>query len=464
MSLAAIPTETRNQIMAGIVADVAARVEAYYKRPNYKLYGRNLEFFNMQAPELMLSGPAQTGKTLTCLYLIDHLARKYKGSQWAILRKRRVDMDGSVIQSFREKVLGPNTDVTIHGGEKAEWFDYPASGSRVWIGGLDKPGKVLSSERDGIYINQAEETELKDWETLISRATGRAGHMRDENGVPFGLLFGDCNPDTPNHWIYSRHMGGNLKLIESRHQDNPMLYDQATGLITPEGERTMERLGRLTGYRRARLLEGRWTQAEGVVFDTWIDNENVTDEAVYVQGAGNVYLLLDDGYSAGSAPDTRGRDPHTGQYVADAHPRVLLLAQEKPDGHLDIFYESCACLKLSDDHLRELLATIQENGWDMPQYAVHGPGQAEIRGRLMAAGIAPRQSMAKVDESIKEMQSWLAADANGWRRLRVNPACKNFRAEAVSYAYEPGTDKPVKAFDHSLDAARGGCWMLRHNR
>lgn len=463
MTLSSVPADARDRIMAGVWARAKARVVASRRKIDYRLYGRNLEFYNMRAPELMLSGPASTGKTISCLYLLDSLAREYPGFQGAILRKRRVDMDGSVLQSFKEKVLGPQTDVTVHGGEKAEWYDYP-NGSRIWVGGLDKPGKVLSSERDGIYINQAEEVDLKDWETLISRATGRAGHMRDEQGIPFGLLFGDCNPDAPTHWIWSRHMGGQLKLIESRHQDNPMLYDQATGLITPEGERTMERLGRLTGYRRARLLDGRWTQAEGVVFDTWLDSENVTELAVYEKGAGPVFLLLDDGYSAGSAPDTRGRDPHTGQYVADAHPRVLLLAQEKPDGHLDVFYESTACLKLSDDHLGELLATIQENGWDMPQYAVHGPGQAEIRGRLFAAGIAPRQSMARVDESIKEMQSWIGADKNGWRRLRVNPACKNLRAEAVSYAYEPGSDKPVKAFDHSLDAVRGGCWTLRHNR
>lgn len=463
MTLATLTPDARERIMAGAWAEAKRRVASASRRRTYQLYGRNREFFDLRAPEAMLSGPASTGKTITCLYLLDSLARTYPGFQGAILRKRRVDMDGSVLQSYKEKVLGPHTDVTVHGGEKAEWYDYP-NGSRLWVGGLDKPGKVLSSERDGIYINQAEETELKDWETLLSRSTGRAGHMRDEHGVPFGLLFGDCNPESPTHWIWGRHLGGQLKLIESRHVDNPTLYDQATGAITPEGERTMERLGRMTGYRKFRLKDGLWVQAEGVIFDTWLDSENVTDEAEYVPGAGNVYLFVDDGYSAGSAPDTRGRDPHTGNFVADAHPRALLLAQEKPDGHLDVFWESAACLKLSDVHLQEMITVIRETPYEMPQYAVHGPGQAEIRGRLQQAEIAPRQSMARVDESIKEMQAWLAADKNGWRRLRVNPRCRNFRAEAVSYAYEPGTDKPVKAFDHSLDAVRGGVWTLRHNR
>lgn len=430
----------------------------------FEFHGRNQEFFDNASAEFMLSGPAETGKTITCLVKLDAIARSTDGAQLALVRKVRADMDGSVLESFKNKVLAGDPTVRLYGGEKVDHYVYAKTGSVIWVGGMDRPGKVLSGERDAVYVNQAEELDLADWETLITRTTGRSGRLRGVDGTPYGLLFGDCNPGPPTHWIWGRHLGKQIKLFESRHQDNPVLYDQATGLITEQGKRTMERLESLTGYRRARLFEGRWVQAEGIVYDTWLDAENVTEEAEFVAGAGNVYLAVDDGYSAGSAPDTRGIDPHTHMYVADAHPRALYLCQEKPDGHLDVFWESQGCLRLSDVHLKELLDEIKAKSWDLPQYAVHGPGQAEIRGRLQQAGIAPRQSLAKVDESIKEMQSWLAADANGWRRLRVNPACRHLRAEMVAYAYEPGTDKPVKAFDHGVDAIRGLCWTLRHNR
>lgn len=463
MLLTATATPNKERVLAQAFREAQQRVAAYRAQPRYRFYGRNRAFFELRAPAAMLSGPSETGKTITCLALLDQLCRATAGMQVAIVRKRRVDMDGSVLQSFKNDVLGPNTNVTIHGGEKPEWYDYP-NGARIWVGGLDKPGKVLSSQRDVIYVNQAEEIDQDDWETLSTRTTGRSGKLIGADGLAFGMLIGDCNPSAPTHWIWTKHLGGQLTLIESRHVDNPRLYDQQTGAITPQGAVTIARLQALTGYRRARLYDGRWVQAEGVVFDTWLDSANVTAEAVYVAGAGNVYLAVDDGYSAGGAPDTRGLDPHTGLYVADAHPRALYLCQEKPDGHLDVFWESQACLKLSDVHLKELLDAISANGWAMPQYAVHGPGQAEIRGRLLAAGIAPRQSLARVDESIKEMQAWLAADANGWRRLRVNPACRHLRGEMVAYAYEPGTDKPVKAFDHGADAIRGLTWTLRHNR
>lgn len=454
-----LPADVRDRIMAGALAEARRRVAARAQGPRYRFYGANLAFYHYRGPEFMISGPTGTGKTIAALALLDTLARDIPGSQWAIVRKVRADMDGTVLQTFKDKVLGPDTDVAIYGGEKAEWYDYP-NGSRIWVGGMDKPGKVLSAERDGIYYNQAEQGTLKEWETLLTRTTGRAGHLKTADGKPLGLLFGDCNPDGPAHWIWARQLGGLLKFFESRHRDNPELYDQATGQITERGRVELAQLDRLTGYRKLRYRDGLWAQAEGIIFDTWSDADNVTEAAEYVPDGGNVFWALDDGYSAGSAHDTRGLDPNTGQYVADAHPRAFLLCQERPDGSLNVFYENYACLKLSDQHIAE----VQAEPYPAPQYAVHGPGQAEIRGRLYSAGVPPRQSVAKVEESIKEMHAWLAADANGWRRVKVHPRCVRLRSEMVSYAYEPETGKPVKAFDHGPDALRGLLWTLRFNR
>lgn len=454
-----LPVAKRERIIAGALAEARKRIAQRQRGPRFQFYGANLAFFQCRAPEFMLSGPTGTGKTIAALALLDDLARAHPGSQWAIVRKKRVDMDGTVLQTFKDKVLGSDTDVTIYGGEKPLWYDYP-NGSRIWIGGMDNPGKVLSAERDGIYYNQAEQSELPEWETLLTRTTGRAGHLRTADGKPLGLLFGDCNPGAPTHWIWARQLGGLLKFFESRHRDNPDLFDPVTGAITERGQVELAQLDRLTGYRRKRYRDGLWVQAEGVVFDTWSDADNVTEAAEYIPDGGNVYWALDDGYSGGSQADNRGLDPDTGQYVADAHPRVFLLCQERPDGSLHVFWESYACQKLSDQHIVE----IQALPYPAPQYASHGPGQAEIRGRLQMASVAPRQCLARVDESIKEMQSWLAADDNGWRRVKVHPRCRHLRSEMVSYAYDPETSKPVKAFDHGPDALRGLLWMLRFNR
>lgn len=449
MTLHTLPTDVRNRILAGAWAEVQSRVRSRQLAiPRYTFHGNNARFFEYRGAEVMLSGPSETGKTWTGLCLVDHLARTFPGLQGAIVRKTRADMDGTVLQLFNEHIKLP--DVRAFGGEKVEWYGYP-NGSRLWVGGMDKPGKVLSGARDLVFFNQAEEAEVGDWETLITRTTGRAGHLKDEQGIAFGMLMGDCNPGPPTHWIWSRQLGGQLKFFESRHRDNPRLYDQATGQVTEEGRRTLAKLDRLTGYRRLRLRDGLWVQAEGIVFDTWrdggSDNDpgNVTEAAEYVEQGGPVYWSLDDGYSAGSAQGSHGVDPQTGQYVADAHPRAILLWQQKPDGHLDLFAESYHCLTLSDAHISEALALP----YPAPEYCAHGPGQMEIRGRLMAANIAPRHCQAKVDESIKELQAWLAADTNGWRRIRVHPRCRHFRSEMLAYAYDPANPgKPLKQYDH----------------
>lgn len=425
----------------------------------YKFYGQNLLFYQCRESEFMLSGPAQTGKTIAGLALLNSLAWQYPNSQWAIVRKVRADMDGSVINIFVKKVLGTNSRVRTYGGEHVEFFDYP-NGARIWVGGMDKPGKVLSSERDGVYFNQSEESEVTDWETLLTRTTGRSGYMLDANGIPFGLLFGDCNPGAPSHWIWTRQLSNKLKFFQSRHEDNPALYNQITGAITEFGIRTLAQLDRLTGYRKSRLRHGLWVQAEGIVYDTWSEGTggNVTEEAEYDPAVNSVIWSVDDGYSSGSAPDTLGIDPDSGQYVADAHPRVILFAQVKTDGHIDIFNALCACQKLSDVQIAEALALP----YPAPDFAIHGPGQSEIRGRLYAANIKPHKCQVDVEESIKQLREGLAADANGWRKVRVHPRCTHLRSEMVSYAYEPGTGKPVKAYDHNVDAARYLSWVIRN--
>jgi hypothetical protein len=204
-----------------------------------------------------------------------------------------------------------------------------------------------------------------------------------------------------------------------------------------------------------------FTNAAGLVYDVWSDGPpdcNVTEAAEYIPDGGPILWALDDGYSAGSAGATAGRDPSTGHYVADSHPRVILWMQQRPDGRLCVFNESYACLLLSDAHL----ATALTAPYPAPDFVAHGPGSAEIRGRIHAAGLYARQSTADVEESIKETRRALAPDANSWRRILVHPRCTELRSELASYRRDAATGKVIKAFDHGPDALRGLVWVMRH--
>lgn len=419
--------------------------------------GAALEAQRITAREWIVSGPSETGKTWATLWRLDTILRTTPRARGAIVRKVRADIDGSVLDTYRTVVAMSGSGAMPYGGNEPRWFDYP-NGARCYIGGMDRPGKVLSGERDVIYVNQAEELDRADWEVLTTRTTGRGAVYAHP------MLFGDCNPGPPTHWILSRRDAGHLVFLHSRHEDNPSLHDGTAW--TEQGRRTLATLAALTGIDAARLGRGEWSAAEGQVYDTWSDGPadgNVTEAAEYVPGA-DVYWFVDDGYSAGSAKATRGIDPHTAMYVADSHPRVFLLAQLRADGRLCVFAEDYACLTLSDRHIarvQELGPAGSDEPYPEPERVIYGPGAAEIRGRLVDAELSPRQSGPSVAESIKELRRAFAPDANGWRRVLVHPRCAHLRRELASYQYEPGSEKPLKQFDHGPDALRVGFWALR---
>jgi len=230
----------------------------------YEFRGGNKAIVESDAIERIAVGPAETGKTLALLTYLHKLARQYDGAHFSIIRKKKTDLTGSVIRTFTRDILEKyGKDVTKYGGNYPQWYDYPNS-SRIWLGGLDDPGKTLSSERDGIFVVQAEELALRDWEYLTRCVTGRGAVM------PFTFLVGDCNPGPPTHWIKSRAKAGKLALFTTTHKDNPTLWDGENW--TAQGIKTRRILSSMTGSRLQRLFYGLWSAPEGMIY-------NVFDEA-----------------------------------------------------------------------------------------------------------------------------------------------------------------------------------------
>jgi hypothetical protein len=230
-------------------------------------YGNALTVWNNTHPRLVFAGPADTGKTMVLLHLLDYLCWEFRSLKCAIVRKVRADMDTTVLQTWEEKVIHLEPEqhtapgnIRKYGGEKPSVYRYPTN-SRVYVAGLDRPGKVLSGELDIVVVNQAEELAIEDWGTLSSRTSGRAGGL-----VP-GLLLADANPGASTHWILNERDEGRLRFVASAHRDNPTLYDQETGEMTPAGVVRLKALDDLPGVLRNRLYLGEWKSAEGTVYE-----------------------------------------------------------------------------------------------------------------------------------------------------------------------------------------------------
>ncbi|HEX7313287.1 MAG TPA: phage terminase large subunit [Pyrinomonadaceae bacterium] len=302
-------------------------------------------------PELIISGPWETGKTFSALWRLDERLRDTPKASALMIRKKRVDMDASCIQTYK-KIIERRGGVTIYGGETARWFDY-SNGARLWMVGLDNPGKALSAEFDYIYVNQAEELELADWETLTGRCTGRAGNTDTPQ------IIGDCNPGPEDHWILKRTAAGSLTLLKSYHRDNPRLYNE-DGTLTPEGERSMNVLNALTGIRRKRGRDGEWVGAEGLFFEEW-DEELHTCEPFDIPGDWPVWGAFDEGFT---------------------HPLAFGLLTEDNDGTIYLIGEHVRHGWLPPAHCKAIrrLAERCEVSWDRVKKIAAGHDVFQVRG------------------------------------------------------------------------------------
>jgi len=317
--------------------EAAEQAKAYDGRAHApKFRGANLTIQSYTGREWLLSGPSETGKTWATLWRLDSLLRATPGAKATLLRKVQADIHGTVIVTWQaiqllREAMG-EVPAQEYGGQKPNFYTYP-NGARLWCGGLDHASKILSGERDWIYVNQAEELAKEDWETLTTRTTGRGAV------TPTPMLFGDCNPGGEDHWIQKRE---DLKLFHSRHVDNPSLYDDA-GNITPQGRRSMATLMALTGVRKKRLYHGLWVGAEGLFFEHYDpeDTRIVIPPLDFLPGDWPVWGALDWGHK---------------------HPLAFGLFAEDNEGNIHLVWEHVQAGWLIPYHCRAIREGLKRFG------------------------------------------------------------------------------------------------------
>lgn len=244
-------------------------VEPRIERPEFR--GSQRDFWIYTGDEAILSGAAGTGKTVVSVHRIHYLLCKYPGARILMCRKTARALTTGALATYEKAIvnkLSGRQKPKYFGGSHREPAGYRyANGSRLVIGGLDKASKVLSSEYDGIYVNEANEATLADWEYLTTRL--RSGV------IPFQQIWGDTNPDAPYHWIKKREGEKKLRIFYTRHEENPSYFDAALKTWTEAGKKYLDKLAKLSGVRRLRFLLGQWAAADGLIYEDF-------DPAVHV--------------------------------------------------------------------------------------------------------------------------------------------------------------------------------------
>lgn len=229
-------------------------------RIRYQPFGAAQTLFSTKDDEVLMAGPAGTGKSLASLHKLHLCASKYPNSRMFMARKTRTSMTNSCMETFDRHVLRPPDKVHFHKGDQQ--YNYP-NGSVLAVIGMDDPEKIKSTDWDMGFIQEATECTENDWEIATTRLRNWC--------MPYQQLLADCNPDKPTHWIKKRCDAGLTKMLCSVHKDNPRLYNVKTQQWTQEGLQYLGKLDRLSGVRRKRLYEGNWVAAEGIVFENWND-------------------------------------------------------------------------------------------------------------------------------------------------------------------------------------------------
>lgn len=385
--------------------------------------GASAELFKHHEPEVLICGPAGTGKTYCDLWRLHLSALKYPGMRGIMVRKTQEDLIASALVTYQERVLGAGKwAVRPFGGSKLKpaGFQY-ANGSEITMGGMDKADKVMSREYDLILAIEATELTEEDWENLSTRA--RWGVM------PFQQLYGECNPQGPGHWLYRRVQAGKTTMLHSHHKDNPALWDGEKW--TPEGEAYIARLDSLTGFRRDRLLRGMWTAAEGAVYPTF-------DRQTHVKRV-----------------DTEGWAKVIGMDVGTRNPTAILTAYYAGD-RIHIAHEIYQ-RGMSSDAITDAAVNAWQGG--NTEFMVVDPSSAGLIATLKDRRITVRKATNDVKVGIANVTSILPT-------LTIDPDCTNLINEFETYSYgsRRTDDIPVKDSDHALDALRYLCMELSKPR
>jgi PBSX family phage terminase large subunit len=425
--------------------------------------------------EVLISGPAGTGKSRACLEKVHTMCLITPNTRALILRKTLRSLASTALVTYRNYVAKEAMEtgtVVFYGGSQQEAAQYRyRNGSTITIGGLDNPVRVMSSEYDIIYIQEATEVTIEDIELCKTR-------LRNWR-ISFQQLLMDCNPDAETHPLKRRCNDHYTTLIESRHEDNPRLFNE-DGTMTEKGAKYMSILDSLTGVRHARLRKGLWVSAEGIIYEEFDPNTHILDWA-YDEDGNRLplpaewprYWVIDFGFN---------------------HPFVLQCYAEGPDGELYMYREIYHTGRTVADHAAKIMSIVTKPvstkyydninrvdreivtyEWTEPvPSAVICDHDAEGRETFeRATGLGTVRATKKVKDGIDLLKMRLREGADGLPRYYImrdalveqdpslaqslRPTCTV--EEYPSYVWKTDTkgrtlDEPLKENDDGVDCSR----------
>lgn len=387
-----------------------------------------------KAQTLLLTGSAGGGKSRCAAEKINAYCWTYDNSTWLIMRKAREWASKSIVPFMWQSVMGRDSRINYN---KSEGVFYYPNGSVIYSGGMmdDKQRESVRSiggdgGLDGAWFEEANAFTRNDYEEIIGRVRHTAADWQQ--------IILTTNPDSPSHWIYKDLIqGGGASVYYSGAKDNP---NNSPAYI--------HNLQKLTGVMKDRLVDGKWVQAEGAIYDEY-------DPAIHLIDRDKCppfirrYRVVDFGYS---------------------NPFVCQWWGEDADGRLYRYREMYVTKKLVEDLTPKIVALSEGENIDTT-VADH---DAEDRATMEKHGVYTIPAQKDVSTGIQAVKARLKVQPDGKPRLyfvrgalvEVDPLLEAEKKptctedEITGYAWKkypdgkPNKEEPVKVNDHGCDTTR----------
>ena len=377
---------------------------------------------------IIADGAIRSGKTVSMsLSFVFWAMTSYNGQNFA--------MCGKTIGSFRRNVLfwlklmlkSRGYTVVDHRADNLVTISKGDITNNFYIfGGKDESSQDLIQgiTLAGVFFD---EVALMP-ESFVNQATGRCS-------VEGSKYWFNCNPDGPYHWFKENWID---KASEKKLLYLHFTMDDNLSL----SEKIKERYRCMySGVFYKRYILGLWCMAEGVIYDMFDAARHVVKKPENLVKA-NYYVSCDYGTQNATVfllwcKDTEGKWICIREYYYSGREE----ASQKTD------------TEYADD-LKEWLGGIK------PVKIIVDPAAASFIAELKKRGYSVKKAKNDVLDGIRYVASLLNQN-----QIAVEEGCINTRKEFASYVWdeeasERGEDKPVKQFDHCMDALRYFCYTI----
>ena len=418
-------------------------------------------FNDKDSDVILLSGSMGGGKSSLFQAKAHHYAMAYPRSFVLVIRKTRDSITSSVAEQLELNIIG---DSAKHNKSKSA-FIYP-NGSQIKYAGMqdEKARKRLRSIGleggvDLICVEEACELTEDDFHELVGRLRGRRGGFRQ--------IILATNPDSPHHFIYKMFIEDSEVVTNTYSPKHVVCKKPIEGGVATTYYSSVEdnayaddsyrrRLESMPGIMYERNVLGKWVSAEGLVHSNFDAKTNIieSESEKFIFSAQND---PDNWYLIGSI-DFGFEHPSVVQWWAVDRTEP---EQSKMYLYREIYQTRTLIADLGEQILSLSSKFEQEN---IRWYVDHAAQERAILENMGINTVKANKSVARGLSVVNNMlrgrmfllsNSLVAEDS----RLKKNHLPVRTSEEFTLYTWDKDAtgvlvDKPVKKFDHGMDATR----------